>query len=174
MATLLERLGIGSLKGEAVPSTTSGYWMGHAWGGFPTAKDVLALAAYMNLQTTNASKPQGSTSGFAYYLEKERKVVIVDITQKLDSLLVTVECSSLRILEDLWNAYCREHLSELAQNTLVTKNILKELRLANVKLRTTISEKEYRDCRVQFLQSLGEYERLLHLNIFPVIYLFSK
>ena len=170
VTTLLKRLGVVGLKGNAVPSTpyATRYRMGHAQGSFPTAEDVLTLAARVNLQTTDASSPQDSTSGFAYHLEKERKVVIVDITQKLDSLWVTVECSSLRILEDLWNSYCREYLSELAQNTLVTKNILEELGLTNVKLKTTISEKEYRDCRVQFLQSLGEYERLLHLNTFSL------
>lgn len=129
---------------------------------------------HMNQQATDASKPQDSTSRFAYHLEKERKVVIVDITQKLDSLWVTVECSSLRILEDLWNAYCREYLSELAQKTLVTKDFLEERGLANVKLKTTISEKEYRDCRVQFLQSLGEYERLLYLYTFFRYLPFSK
>ena len=79
----------------------------------------------------------------------------MDIIQHLESLCVTVECGSLRILEKLWDDYRNEYLSGWAQKTLVTKDVLEELGLTNVKLRTTISEKEYRDCRVQFLWSLG-------------------
>ena len=131
-------------------------------GEFPTPGDVLKLAAARNLHPTDPFKPRDSTNGFTYYLEKVRKVVIVDITQKLESLWVTVECSSLQILEDLWDDYCRKYLRGFAQNTLVSKDILEELGLTNVELRTTISENEYKDCRVQFLQSLGEYECLFH------------
>ena len=90
-------------------------------------------------------------------------MVIVDITQKLESLYVTVECSSLQILEDLWNDYCSEYLSGWAEDTFVTQEVLEELGLLSVKLRTTISEKEYKDCRVQFLKNLGVYDSLFHL-----------
>ena len=146
---------------------------GEASVGFPTAEDVLKLAAFKYLQTTDSSKPQDSTSGFAYHLEKVRKVVIVDITHHLESLWVTMECSSLRILEELWDDYCSEYLSGLAQNTLVTKDMLEELGLTYVKLKTTISDKEYRDCRVQFLGRLGEYENLFHLYTWQITLLFS-
>lgn len=146
-----------------MPPSTARSRKREASGGFPTAEDVLKLVAFKYLQTTDPFKPQDSTSGFASYLEKERKVVIVDITQHLESLCVTVECSSLRILEELWDDCCKENLSGLAQNTLVTEDILEELGLLNVKLSTTISEKEYKDCRGQFLQSLGEYETLFHI-----------
>ena len=139
-----------------MPSSASRSRKEEALGGFPTAEDFLKLAAFKYLQKTDPSKPQDSTSGFAYYLEKVREVVIVDITQHLESLCVTVECSSLRILEELWDDCCNEYLSGLAQNTLATKDVLVELGLSNVKLQTRISEKEYRDCRVQFLRSLGE------------------
>jgi len=131
-------------------------------GEFPTPGDVLKLVAFRYLKPTNPSKPQDSTSGFTYYLEKVRKVVIVDVIQHLESLWVTVECSSLRILEDLWDDYCSEYPSGLVQNTLVPKDMLEELGLTSVKLGTTISKKDYKDCRVQFLQSLGEFESLSH------------
>lgn len=148
---------------KTVPRNTSRRRKGEASGGFPTPEDVLKLAAFKYLQPTDPSKPQDSTRAFTYHLEKIRKVVIVDITQKLESLWVTVECSSLRILQRLWDDCCIERLSGLAQNTFVSEYILKELGLTNVKLRTTISEKEYKDCRGQFLQSLGEYESLFHI-----------
>lgn len=171
MATLQE-LKDGFL-GKTVRLRTSLDRKAEASGGFPTAEDVLKLAAFKYLRTTDASKPEYSTTGFTYYLEKVRKVVIVDVTQQLESLWVTVECSSLRILEELWDDYCNEYLSALAQNALVTKDILEELGLTNVKLRTTISEEEYKDCRVQFLQSLGEYECLFHLYTLQITLLFQ-
>ena len=143
-----------------MPPTASRSRKGRASGGFPTAEDVLKLAL-KHLQISDASRPH-----FAYCLQKVRKVMIVDITQQQEILRVTVECRSLRILEDLWKDYCNGHLSALVQNSLVTKDILKEFGLTNVKLRTAISEKEYKHCRVQFLQSLGEFESLFHLYMF--------
>ena len=134
-----------------------------AFGSFRTPEDVLKLAAQKYLQPTHTSKSQYPTSGLKYYLEKVRELVIVDVRQQLESLWVTVECSSLRKLEDLWYAHCHNHLNELAKS-LVSKDILEELGLTNVKLRTTISEKEYKDCRVQFLLSLGEFESLFVLK----------
>lgn len=160
-------------QGKTVPPSTSCSGNGEASGGFPTAENFLKLVAFKYLQTTNPSKLEDSTSGFAYYLEKVRNVVIMDVTQKLESLWVTVECSSLRILEDLWNDYCCEYLSGLAQNTLLSKDILEELGLTNVKLRTTISEEEYRDCRARFLGSLGEYDNLFHLYTSQITLLFQ-
>lgn len=150
-------------QGKTVPPSSSVSIEGEVSGGFPTAEDVLKLAAVKHLQTTSPYKWQDSSSGFAYYLEKVRKVVIVDITQKLESLYVTVECSSLQILEDLWNDYCSEYLSGWAEDTLVTQEVLEELGILSVKLRTTISEKEYKDCRVQCLKNLSEYDHLFDL-----------
>ena len=150
-----------SFQGKTVPPSTSVSLKGEASGSFSTAEDVLKLAAVKLQQTTGRFQWANSTSGFAYYLEKVRKVVIVDITQKQKILFMTVECSSLQILEDLWNDYRCEYLSGWAEDTLVTQGILEELGLTSAKLRTTISEKEYKDCRVQFLKNLGEYDHLL-------------
>jgi len=139
----------------------------------PPSTDFLRLAASWYLQPTDASKPQDSTSGFKYYLEQVRKVVIVDVSfrQQLESLWVTVECSSLRKLKELWYDHRRKYLNELAQNTLVSKEILEVLGLTDVKLRTTISERQYKDCRVQFLWSLGEFESffLLVFSYLPLV-----
>jgi len=157
---------------------TSSRIKGKESGSFSVSEEVLKLAAYKYLQPTFASKSHGSTSGFKYHLEKVRKVVIVNVSyrQELESLWVTVQCSSLRILEDLWDDYCSKHLSGVAQNTLVSKDILEKLGLLNVEIRTTILEEEYKDCRVQFLKYLGEYESLFHLKFTPfsVIHLYQK
>ena len=62
---------------------------------------------------------------------------------RLGSLIVTVSCSSLEVLEALWKDYRTGHLNEVIQVTLVRAEVLKELDLREVTLRTIISEEDY-------------------------------
>ncbi|KAL9959127.1 hypothetical protein ACROYT_G036215 [Oculina patagonica] len=130
-------------------------------GALPSSQQVLNLAAIKYLKTIDPSKPE-DLNGFVHYLEKVRKVLIVDTNS--GSLIITVECSSLEILDKLWVEYCTGHLNEMAQTFLVTGELLKELGLVEVKLSTTILEEEYRACREYFLKypvsDIKEEERL--------------
>ena len=82
-----------------------------------------------------------------------RQVLFVDA--QTGSLIITVECNSLEILEGLWNDYRTGHLNEIAEKFLVTDNILKEFGLTDVKLTTTILMKEYKACREHLLLRSG-------------------
>ena len=62
---------------------------------------------------------------------------------RLGSLVITVSCSSLEVLEALWKDYRTGHLNEVVQDTLVRAEVLKELDLREVTLRTIISEEDY-------------------------------
>ena len=62
---------------------------------------------------------------------------------RLGSLIVTVSCSSLEVLEALWKDYRTGHLNEVVQVTLVRAEVLKELDLREATLRTIISEEDY-------------------------------
>ena len=62
---------------------------------------------------------------------------------RLGSLVITVSCSSLEVLEALWKDYRTGHLNEVVQVTLVRAQVLKELDLREVTLRTIISEEDY-------------------------------
>ena len=64
------------------------------------------------------------------------------------SLLITVKCDSLQILERLWEDYSSGHLGEVVQRSLVTEEILTKLSLTELKLETTISEEEYKACKM--------------------------
>ncbi len=121
--------------------------------GLPSPQGVLSFIALKAFQPVDPSKPE-ELNGFLEYMEKVRKVLIVDT--KLGSLIITVECESLEILDKLWDDYCTGHLNEMAQEFLVTEDILKELGLTQVKLSSTILEEEYRACREYFLQHSGE------------------
>ncbi|KAJ7347630.1 hypothetical protein OS493_039947, partial [Desmophyllum pertusum] len=136
--------GEAGLPDAALVPTTS---QAEATGGFGT--EVLNLAAFKYLQTVDPTRPE-DFNAFVYYLEKVRKVLIVDT--KSGSLIITVECSSLEILDGLWDDYCAGFLNEMAQKFLVTEDVLTELGLIEVKLTTTIPEEEYRACQEYFLQ----------------------
>lgn len=113
---------------------------------FTPGQDVLDLAMYKHLQTTDSSKPE-DVNGFVYYLEHVRKVVIVDVQP--GSLIITVECGSLQVLEELWHDYCTGFVSKMAQKYLLTKDVLNELGLSKVKFSTSIPMERYKACHDQ-------------------------
>ena len=53
----------------------------------------------------------------------------------------------MKIHVGLQNGYCSGHLNKMAQNYPVTKELLKDLGLLDVKLMVTILEDEYKKCR---------------------------
>ena len=77
-------------------------------------------------------------------LEYLKLMLGVDVQgYRLGSLVMTVSCSSLEVLEALWKDYRTGHLNEVIQVTLVRSEVLKELDLREVTLRTIISEEDY-------------------------------
>ena len=113
-------------------------------GAVLSPQEVLRLIAFKYLRKVDLSTPE-EFNGFVRYIEKVRKALIVDVTT--GSLIVKVECSSLEILEGLWEDYCTGYLNITAQKFLVTEEILKEFGLVEVKLTTTIKKEEYRACQ---------------------------
>lgn len=69
------------------------------------------------------------------------------------SLVISVICSSLQALERLWDDYCSGHLSQVVQQLLVTPEVLKELGLSRLELRTKITVEEYKKCKGIFLRA---------------------
>lgn len=95
-------------------------------------------------------------NGFVKYLREVREVLVLDV--KTGGLIFTLECGSLKILDDLWQDYSTGHLNEVAQFYLVTNDILKEFGLSSFKLASNIKEEEYRTCR-QHLTIDGTFEK---------------
>jgi len=129
---------------------------------FPTAQQVLNLAASKYLTSIDRLSEPDALNGLVHYLEKLRKVLIVE-TQS-GSLIITVECRSLEMLDKLWSDYCTGFLNKMVQKFLVTDEVLKELGLTEVKLTTTILEEDYRVCRDHLLQHSGEFRSLVYLR----------
>ena len=121
--------------------------------GIPSTQAILNLVASNYLANINPSTPE-EFNAFVQYLTELRKVLIVSIHS--GSLIIKVKCSTLEILEELWDDYCIGHLNEMAQKHLVTEEILKTLGLTELILTTSISDEKYRECKKYFLNCHGK------------------
>ena len=119
--------------------------------GLPSSQGVMNFIAHKYFQTVDTTKPE-ELNGFLRYLTDVRKVLVLD--SHLGSLILTVLCSSL---DALWYDYCTGHLNDMAQKYLVTKDVLKEFDLTDLRLTTTIQGEEYVAARTFFLQGSGEH-----------------
>ena len=122
----------------------------------PSSQEVLNLIAGKFIQKIDPSDEEGFNC-FLQYMEKVRQVIVVDV--KTGSLIITLRCTSLLILDELWKDYCTGHLQEVAQRYLVTEDILQQWGLDSVQLKLTISEEEYKAYRKKFLKNEGRYKK---------------
>ena len=120
----------------------------------PSAESAASLSASTELQAASQqNRPvvpdfwyvvysfRSSLNLFIAYLKLKLGVDVEDC--RLGSLVITVSCSSLEVLEALWNEYRTGRLNEVIQDTLVTAEVLEKLELSEVQLRTIISEEDY-------------------------------
>ena len=112
-----------------------------------TLKEELFISIVRNyLQTTPPCSGEEHNK-FKEYV-KEMRLIITGTS--VGSLVITVKCESLIILEELWTDYSSGHLGEVVQNCFVTEKILKELNLAELRLKTTMDIEEYNACKMFF------------------------
>lgn len=124
-------------------------------GSCPSAQEVMNLIAFKCFETADPSNME-QLNGYLQYLKEVRDVLLLGHHQ--GSLIITVECRSLQILDELWEDYCTGHLNEIAQKFLITEDILRKfdpICPISVRLKTTIDEEEYRAGREYFLKSPG-------------------
>ena len=106
---------------------------------------------------------------FLQYLRYKLNVFVRN--HDVGSLLITVECSSLEILEGLWEDYRSGHLSAIAQEILVTAEVLEKLDLDDVRLKTFISEEEYKKGKQVFVDYSGECVVTVELRFNELLYI---
>ncbi len=128
----------------SAPTETSGHTQ--APNPIPTKDEVLRLIASNYLRTT----PPGCKDDHDYFLRYMKEMELIFAGVSIGSLLLTVKCGSLQILEGLWEDYSSGHLGEVVQRCFATEEILRELSLAELKLKTTILEEEYKACKSYF------------------------
>ena len=113
------------------------------------SQGVMNFIARKSFQTVDTTKPE-ELNGFLRFLTDVRKVLVLDAQS--GSLILTLQCRSLEVLDALWYDYCTGHLNDMAQKHLVTREVLKEFDLTELKLITTIQREEYMAARKFFLQ----------------------
>ncbi|XP_015750005.1 PREDICTED: uncharacterized protein LOC107329865 [Acropora digitifera] len=82
---------------------------------------------------------------FLEYLELTYDVSC--LTLNLGSLIISLDCKTLKGLDKLWNDHLSGHLNKLANKHLVTDKMMKNLNLRKINLETTIDKENYLKCR---------------------------
>ena len=118
------------------------------------SQGVMNFIARKYFQTVDTTKPE-ERNEFLKFLADARKILV--LKAQSGSLILTLLCRSLEILDALWYDYCTGHLNDMAQKHLVTKDVLKEFELTELKLITTIQREEYMAARKYFQQGSGEH-----------------
>ena len=119
----------------------------------PTEQQVMNVITLRMFQHLDPSTSE-EINGFVQHIEDIRRAFIVDLDK--GSLVLTVKCNSLEILEGLWKDFSTGFLGELAQKFLVTKKVLEELGLVELKLKTTILEEDFRACQKYLIKISGK------------------
>lgn len=81
-----------------------------------------------------------------YYLKGA--LHLIERQAKEGSLIISVQCKTLEILERLWDDYRCGHLNVEAEKRLLTDDIKERLNVESVKLETTILEEDYFICKL--------------------------
>ena len=76
------------------------------------------------------------------------------------SLIISLDCKTLKDLDQLWNDYLSGHLNKVAERYLVTDEMKTKLNLRKINLKTTIEEQNYLNCRKIVLELSGEHQCL--------------
>lgn len=97
-------------------------------------------------------------NAFIEYMEKFRNVIVVGVNT--GSLIFTLSCGSVQILDKLWEDYRTGHLNEIAQYYLVTNDVLRQFGLSSLKLTSNIKEADYRACRLRLAAIEGGYGKM--------------
>ena len=107
---------------------------------------VLSFIAYNYIQKTPPQSVEEHDEFAKYLLQIKTTITCA----RRGSLVITVKCESLQILEKLWSEYSSGRLGEVVQKCFVTEKILKEFNLSELKLKTTMDIEEYNARKVYF------------------------
>jgi len=104
-----------------------------------------------------------SLEKFYHYLVKTRNILLTG--KQAGSLILTVHCRTLEILEQLWQDYSSGHLDSVVEECFLSDETTKtrgqrgeksEAHVDTIGLETTISEKEYLRCKTFLTEISGK------------------
>ena len=107
-----------------------------------------------NSRTRSSMSNESKIEQLVKYIQAEMHVKVELV--KMGSLTIIVQCPTLESLEKLWKSYCSGYLNEIVERFLVTDELRRKLGLDNVRLKTTIEEKNYLIYKRAFRETSGE------------------
>ncbi|KAK2561263.1 hypothetical protein P5673_015741 [Acropora cervicornis] len=120
--------------------------------------DMLTPQVTTFMKTRNYSKHK--VLGVRALIEfLERGYNLSQVALDVGSLIISLNCKTLKGLDQLWKDYCSGHLNKVAERYLVTDKMKRKLNLRNINLKTTIDEENYFNCRKVLMGSSGEADR---------------
>ena len=119
----------------------------------PSADEIMRKIATRYLEVSPPENKE-DLQNFLSYL-KDFRMTIGPIG--VSSLRITVNCTRLEDLEELWRAYTTGALNEAAEKYLVTDEVLRQYKLTELRLTTFIDEEEYRRCKEQLKKCEGNH-----------------
>ena len=120
------------------------------------AMRLIMLEMPKRFMETHAAKNPVENYSLSLYWYLQGCLDVKVLAANEGSLRITVECSTLQILERLWEDYCSGHLNAVAEERLLTDDIKRRFDVESVKLKTTILEEYYLACKLCLSGISGE------------------
>ena len=122
-----------------------------------TVHETLERQIQVYFQYRNISTEEG-VCGLIEYIKNAHKLALQSVG--VGSLQITFRCTSLESLESLWSDYQSGHLNSIGERYLVTDDIKKKLNLESVRLKATIKEENYWNCKKILMDKSCEFREI--------------
>ena len=120
--------------------------------------EILSRQIQVYVKHRKVTTPEG-VSALIEHIHKTYDLALESVG--IGSLEITFRCPTLESLEHLWSDYQAGYLNEIAMKYLVTNEIKEKLNLETVRLKTTIEDENYRNCRKILMEKSCKFESSL-------------
>ena len=127
-----------------------------------TVHDILSHHIQVFIKNRKVATPDG-VSALIEHIHKTYNLALESVG--VGSLELKFRCPTLESLEHLWSDYQSGYLNEIAEKYLVTNDIKEKLNLETVRLKTTIEDENYRNCRKILMEKSCKFESSLTVYV---------
>ena len=120
--------------------------------------EILSRQIQVYVKHRKVTTPDG-VSALIEHIHKTYDLALESVG--IGSVEITFRCPTLESLEHLWSDYQAGYLNEIAMKYLVTNEIKEKLNLETVRLKTTIEDDNYWNCRKILMEKSCKFESSL-------------
>ena len=124
--------------------------------------EILSRQIQVYVKHRKVATPEG-VSALIKHIEKTYNLALESVG--VGSLEMKFRCPTLKSLEHLWSDYQSGYLNEIAEKYLVTNDMKEKLNLKTVRLKTTIEDENYRNCRKILMEKSCKFESSLTVYV---------